>query len=93
MNQPLTLSTSVRYFSGLMPPDATWQIAGAAVGAEGGDGDDRGDDEVDGDHVDRALGNPGELAQQAAGVGEDHRLGHPEAADPARAAARPTPTR
>ena len=54
------------------------------VRAEGGDGDDRGDDEVDGDDVDDALRHAGELAQQAPGVGDEHRLGHPEAADPAR---------
>ena len=67
MNQPLTLSTSVRYFSGLMPPDATWVIGGASLGPERGDGDDRGDDEVDGDHVDRALRHAGELAAAARG--------------------------
>ena len=40
------------------------------------------DDEVDGDDVHDALGNPGELAEQAPGVGDDDRLGHAEAADP-----------
>ena len=50
----------------------------------GGGVDDGGDHEVDGDDVDGALGHAGELLQQAAGVGDDHRLGHAEAADPAR---------
>ncbi len=54
------------------------------VGPEGGDGDDRGDDEVDRDDVDGALRGAGECAEQSAGVGDDHGLGHPEAADPAR---------
>ncbi len=62
-------------------------------GAEGGDGDDRGDDDVDRDHVDGALGHAGELVEQAAGVGDQHRLGHAEPADPARASARRGPTR
>ena len=44
--------------------------------------DDGGHDEVDRDHVDRALGHAGELLQQPSGVGDDHRLGHPEPADP-----------
>ena len=65
-----------------MPPLATWVIRGASLGAERGDGDDRGDDDVDRDDVDRALGNAGELLQQSAGVAEDDRLGHAEAADP-----------
>ena len=34
------------------------------LGPEGGDGDDGGHDEVDGDDVDDALGDAGELAQQ-----------------------------
>ena len=54
------------------------------VGSEGGDGDDRGDDEVDRDDVDGALRGAGECAEQSAGVGDDHGLGHAEAADPAR---------
>ena len=58
-------------------------IAGSAGGSAGGGVDDGGDHEVDGDHVDGALGHAGELLQQAAGVGDDHRLGHAEAADPA----------
>ena len=65
-----------------MPPLATWVMRGAVVGPERGDGDDRRDDEVDGDDVDRALGHAGELLQQPAGVAEDDRLGHAEAADP-----------
>ena len=52
------------------------------LGTDRGDGDDRGDDEVDRDHVDRALGHAGELLQQPAGVADDDRLGHAEAADP-----------
>ncbi len=52
--------------------------------AAGGDGDGGGDDEVDGDDVDDALGHAGELLEEAAGVADDHRLGHAEAADPAR---------
>ncbi len=51
----------------------------------GGDREDRGDDQVDGDDVGDPLGHPGELAEQSARVGHDDRLGHPEAADPARA--------
>ncbi len=51
----------------------------------GGRVDDRRDHEVDGDHVDRPLGDARELLQQPAGVGDDHGLGHAEAADPARA--------
>ena len=54
------------------------------VGPEGGDGDDRGDHEVDRDDVDGALRGAGECAEQSAGVGDDHGLGHAEAADPAR---------
>ena len=54
------------------------------LGAEGSDADDGGYDVIDGDHVDRPLGHAGELLQQAAGVGDDHRLGHAEAADPTR---------
>ena len=52
------------------------------VRTEGGHGDDRGDDKIDGDHVDGSLGNAWKLAQQAAAVGEDHRLRHAEATDP-----------
>ena len=55
--------------------------------------EDGGHDQVDRDDVDDALGHAGELAQQAAGVGDDDRLGHAEAADPTRAAARTAPTR
>ena len=50
----------------------------------GRDGDDRRGDQVNRDHVDDALGYAGELPQQAPRVGDDHRLGHPEAADPSR---------
>ncbi len=54
------------------------------LGSERSHGDDRGDDEVDRDDVDRALRGAGECAEQSAGVGDDHGLGHAEAADPAR---------
>ena len=54
------------------------------VGAAGGDGADGGDDEVDRDDVDGALGYARELLEEAAGVRDDDRLGHSEAADPAR---------
>ena len=53
-------------------------------GPAGGDGDDGGHNDVDGDDVDDAFGHARELAEETAGVGEDHRLGHPEPADPAR---------
>ena len=57
---------------------------GRPFGSERGDGDDRGDDDVDRDHVDGALGDARELVEQATGVGDQDRLGHPEPADPAR---------
>ncbi len=44
---------------------------------------DGGHHEVDGDHVHDALGYAGEFAEQAAGIGHDDGLRHPEAADPA----------
>ena len=56
----------------------------SALGSGRGDGDDRGDHHVDGDHVDRALRRAGELLQQPTGVGDDHRLRHAEPADPSR---------
>ena len=59
--------------------------AALGVGALRREGDDRRDDEVDRDDVDDTFGDTGELAEHAAGVGDDHRLGHPEASDPARA--------
>ena len=52
-----------------------------ATGSHGADG---GHHEVDGDDVDGALRDPGELLQEAPGVGDDDRLGHPETSDPAR---------
>ena len=55
------------------------------VRAVGGDGDERRDDEIDGDDVDDAFGHARELAEQAPGVGDDDGLGHPEAPDPSRA--------
>ena len=87
VNQPCTRSTRRRYRSGLTPPEATWVMSGepsSFTGPAGGDGDGGGDDEVDGDDVDDALGHAGELLEEAAGVADDHRLGHAEAADPAR---------
>ena len=72
----------------------TWRRpVGSGSGPRAATVDDGGHHEVDGDDVDHALGDAGELLQQAAGVGDDHRLGHAEAADPARAGARPAPTR
>ena len=62
------------------------------LGPAGGDGQDGGHHQVDRDDVDDALGHAGELAQQPAGVGDDDRLRHAEAPDPARDAARPAPT-
>ena len=41
------------------------------------------DDEIDGNHVDDAFGNAGELFQQTAPVGEEDRLGHAKPTDPA----------
>jgi hypothetical protein len=73
-------------------PVLQW-IAGARGGVDdvgtgerppGGDGQDGGDDEVDGDHVDDALGDPRELLQQAPGVPDDDRVGHAKAPDPTR---------
>ena len=46
------------------------------------DGEDGCHDEIHRDHVDDAFGHPGELAQEAPGVGDDDRLRHAEAADP-----------
>ncbi len=66
-----------------MPPEATWVIAGARSGPSAATAMIDGDDEVDRDHVDGALGDAGELVEQAAGVGDEHRLGHAEPADPA----------
>ena len=43
-----------------------------------------GDHHVDRDDVDDALGDAGELLEQSARVGDDDRLRHAEAADPAR---------
>ena len=77
------MSTSSLYFSGLMPPLATWVMGGACSGPTAATAMIDGDDDVDRDDVDRALGHAGELLQQAAGVAEDDRLGHAEAADPA----------
>ena len=54
------------------------------VGASGGDGEGGVDDEVDRDHVDHALWDARELAQEPTRVRDDHGLGHAEAPDPAR---------
>ncbi len=56
----------------------------AGLGALGRHRQDGGHHHVDGDHVDDALGDTGELLQQAPAVGDDDGLGHPEAPDPAR---------
>ena len=50
-----------------------------------GDGDDGGHHQVDRDDVGDPFGHAGELPQQAPGVGDDDRLRHAEASDPARA--------
>ena len=50
----------------------------------GGHGDDGGHHQVDRDDVGHPFGDAGELLQEAPGVGDDDRLGHPEAPDPAR---------
>ncbi len=55
--------------------------------------DDRGHHQIDRDDVGDALGHAGELPEQAPRVGDDDRLGHPEAADPARVAVRRAPIR
>ena len=80
--------------AGWPTPEATWyDLRPGRLRAAGGGVDDGGHDQVDGDDVDHALGDAGELLQQAAGVADDHRLGHAEAPDPARAGARRGPTR
>ena len=84
VNQPLTLSTSVRYFSGLMPPDATWVIGGASSGPSAATAMIAATTRSTGITSTVPSGTPGNSLQQAAGVGDDHRLGHAEAADPAR---------
>ena len=56
----------------------------ADVRTASGGGEDRCHHEVDGDDVDHTLGHPGELFEKASGVGGDDRLGHTEAANPAR---------
>ena len=58
-----------------------WRVGSRA---RRGDGDDRGDDKIDRNDVDHPFGDAGELAEQAAGVRDDHRLRHPKAADPPR---------
>jgi hypothetical protein len=58
-------------------------VHGPALRRPGGDRDDGVDDEVDRDHVEHALGDAGELRQRAPAEGQDHRLGHAEALDPA----------
>ena len=49
-----------------------------------GHGNDRRHHQVHRDHVGDPFGYARELPQQAAGVGDDDRLSHPEPADPAR---------
>ena len=51
-------------------------------GAAGGNGADSGHHEVNWDDVDGSFGDTGELLQEASGVGNDDRLGHPEPSDP-----------
>ena len=63
------------------------------LGAGRGDADDRCDHDVDRDHVDGAFRHPRELLEEAAGVGDDHRLGHAEPANPVRVSVLPTQTR
>ncbi len=50
----------------------------------GGHGDDGRHHQVHRDDIGYPFGHAGELPQQPAGVGDDDRLGHPEAADPSR---------
>ena len=45
---------------------------------------DRGGNEIDGNHVDNAFGNSREFLQKSARITNDDRLGHAEAADPTR---------
>ena len=52
--------------------------------ALGGDGEDRGHDEVHRYDVDDTLGHTGKLSQQSARVGDDHGLGHAKSPDPSR---------
>ena len=56
----------------------TWCL----LGAQGGDGDDGGDNDVYWDDVDGSFGYAWELGEQSAGVADDDRLGHAKAADP-----------
>ena len=58
------------------------RVGRPGLGPVRGHGEDGGHHQVHRDHVDDALGHAGELAQQAAGVRDDDRLGHAEAADP-----------
>ena len=85
MNQPCTVSTRVRYFSGLTEPEATCVMAGASSGPRAATAITAPTTRSTGITSIDALGDAGELLQQAAGVGDDHRLGHAEAPDPAGA--------
>ncbi len=86
MNQPLTEVDEAPVPQRVGRPGRDLRHVDRAVGrrAPRRDRAHRADDEVDGDDVDDALGHAGELPQQAAGERDDHRLGHAEAADPAR---------
>ena len=48
----------------------------------GGDADHGGDDHVDWDHVDDALGHPRELLQEPSGIRDDDWLRHAETSNP-----------
>ena len=86
VNQPLTLSTSVRYFSGLMPPRRDLgDRAAPRSGPSAATAMIAATTRSTGITSTVPSGTPGNSLQQAAGVGDDHRLGHAEAADPARA--------
>ena len=61
---------------------AHMHVLGDRGGARG-DRNDRIDHEVHRDHVEHAVGEPGELGKKSTAVGEDERIGHLEAVDPA----------
>ena len=70
--------------SGLRSPEETWKYAGSPTRRRAGeDRHDRGHDVVDRHDVDDRVGGGRELGQLAAAVGQDQRLGHLEALDPA----------
>ena len=70
--------------SGFEAPEAMWKYPGSPAGAGvGRRGEDGVDDEVDRDDVEDRVGQPGEVRQLPAAVGEDQRIGDLEAVDPA----------